>query len=193
MTDGAVHCQRPWWKRPPVWFIAIAALAALLISLAVELGPSAKLTRMSYSAFLDQLDAGNIASVTFQGTNIDGHFKRALEAAQGDAFRTRVPDVGDPTLMPALRRQYVAIDVTLPSAWTWLLGSVPWPMLLFVGAMLIAAIARILRGATVGSDSTGPAMPAQGMGMIGLLSGLFAKQRSAPHPARGESDRPNNR
>jgi hypothetical protein len=21
------HCDRPWWKRPPAWFIAIALLA----------------------------------------------------------------------------------------------------------------------------------------------------------------------
>lgn len=27
------HCHRPWWKRPPVWFIAIAAV--LLLSVAV--------------------------------------------------------------------------------------------------------------------------------------------------------------
>jgi hypothetical protein len=23
------HCDRPWWKRPPTWFIAIAVLALI--------------------------------------------------------------------------------------------------------------------------------------------------------------------
>jgi hypothetical protein len=34
-----------------------------------------------YSAFLDQLDAGNVASVTFKGTEIDGLFKHPVNAA----------------------------------------------------------------------------------------------------------------
>ncbi len=35
VTHAAEHCQRPWWMRPPVWFIAIAAVL-LLIVVAVE-------------------------------------------------------------------------------------------------------------------------------------------------------------
>ena len=81
MTDAAEHCQRPWWKRPPVWFIAIAAVS-LLIVVAIEFAPTGKQTAMPYSTFLDQVDAGNIASVTFQGTEIIGHFKRPLDSAQ---------------------------------------------------------------------------------------------------------------
>ena len=34
---------------------------------------------MPYSTFLDQLEAGNVASVTFQGTEIDGRLKRPLD------------------------------------------------------------------------------------------------------------------
>ena len=30
MTHAMEHCQRPWWKRPPVWFIAIAAVLLLI-------------------------------------------------------------------------------------------------------------------------------------------------------------------
>jgi len=165
-------------------------LAALFISVAIEFAPSSKLTRMSYSAFLDQLDASNIASATFQGTEINGHFKQPLDGAQKDAFRTHVPDVGDPTLAPALRKEHVVIDATSPSAWTWLLGRIPWPMLVFLAVMLVAALARMLRGGKAGPGSGGPAMPAHGM--IGLLSGLFAKERSASGPATQASDRPRN-
>ncbi len=191
MTPAAGHCQRPWWMRPPVWFIAISAVAALLISVAIEFAPSSKMTRVSYSAFLDQLDAGNIASATFQGTEINGHFKQPLDGAQKDTFRTHVPDVGDPTLVPALRKQHVVIDVTSASAWTWLLGRIPWPMLVFLAVMMVAALARVLRGGKAGPGSAGPAMPMHGM--MGLLSGLFAKQRPVPGPATQESDQPKNR
>ena len=36
MTDTPVHCQRPLWKRPPFWFVVIAAVLALAIGIALE-------------------------------------------------------------------------------------------------------------------------------------------------------------
>jgi hypothetical protein len=67
------HSTRPWWMRPPVWFIGIAV--ALLFVLAM-FEMTGKPAATSYGTFRDQLDAGNIASVIFQGTQIDGRFKR---------------------------------------------------------------------------------------------------------------------
>ncbi|WP_260293075.1 alpha/beta hydrolase [Sedimenticola hydrogenitrophicus] len=32
MTHAMEHCQRRWWKRPPVWFIAIAAVMLLSVA-----------------------------------------------------------------------------------------------------------------------------------------------------------------
>ena len=65
MTDIAQHkhCTKPWYMRPPVWFIGVV-VAALAIFTVYETvgGPAAT----PYGAFLDQLDAGNVASVTFQ-------------------------------------------------------------------------------------------------------------------------------
>ena len=163
--------------RPPVW-----VLGAVLVALAVfgvtktTNGPAA----IPYSNFLDQLDAGNVASVTFQGTEIDGRFKHPLNAAasnsatQADIFRSRVPDFGDPTLISELRKQRVVIDVVSSSSWTRLLGGLPLPMLLMLGAIVIAGIVRLWRG---GNAQSGPAMPMHPMqGMVGLVSGLFGRQ-----------------
>jgi ATP-dependent Zn protease len=173
-----------------VWFIGIAAV---LILLAVVIVGAEGPAPMPYSAFFDQLEAGNVASVTFQGMQISGRFKRPLDGTlstgttQRDSFSTRVPDVGDSALMPELRKQRVAIDVSVPSAWTWLLGRVPWPLLLIFGAMIVAGIVRLVRGGKAQSGSAMSVHPMQGM--MGLLSGLFGKQQQAaspPSPDRGE-------
>jgi hypothetical protein len=196
MTQTIAHCNRPWWKRPPTWFIAIAALL-LVIFVVVEMDGRAPAT--PYGAILDQLAAGNVASVTFEGTEINGRFKQPVSdtsssgAAQRDVFRSRIPDFGDPTLIPELRKQQVAIDVAAPSPWTWLLGRVPWPMLAILAVLLVAAFTRMLRGGPLVPGSTGPAMPTHGMGPIGVLAGLFARERPGPGPAEQESDQPKGR
>lgn len=78
MPHAMQHCHRPWWKRPPVWFIAIVALSPLAVFVIEQ---SEKAPRTPYSVFLDQLEVGNVTSVTFQGTQIDGRYKRPLEGA----------------------------------------------------------------------------------------------------------------
>ena len=179
MTHAMEHCDRPWWKRPPFWFIVIAAVITLVVVFVTETGNKPAPT--PYSTFLDQLEAGNIASVTFRGTQIDGSLKHALaDAASNDTtqrstFRSHVPDFGDPTLLAELRKQHVVIDVASSSSWTRLLAGLPWPMLLFIGIALVAGLIRLVRG---GKTQPGTAMPTHPMqGMIGLVSGLFGKKQ----------------
>jgi ATP-dependent Zn protease len=189
MTDVVQqHHTRPWWMRPPVWVIGIAAVA-LIVFLIIERvgGPPAT----PYSTFLDQLDAGNVASVTFQGTEIIGRFKHPLNASTSngtkpdDTFRSRVPDFGDPSLIPELRKQHVPIDVTLSSQWTSWLGRLPWPMVIILGAVLIAALVRLVRG---GKGTVSPLSMHPMGGMVGLISGLFGKQQQAESPPTPNSD-----
>jgi hypothetical protein len=134
---------------------------------------------MPYGVFLDQLEAGNVASATFDGTEIGGRFKHPLSdgvptgTSQRDIYRSRVPDFGDPALIPELRKEHVAIDVRSPSQWVSLLARLPWPMLAFLALILIVALVRIVRGPKA---SSGPAMPMRpGAGIIGLVSSLFGK------------------
>jgi hypothetical protein len=176
MMNPIQHCQRPWWKRPPVWFLAVILLGALGYVVAREAAGPAP---MPYGVFLDQLEAGNVASATFDGTEIDGRFKHPLSdgaptgTSQRDSYRSRVPDFGDPELIPELRKEHVAIDVRSPSQWASLLARLPWPMLVFVALILIVALVRIVRGPKA---SSGPAMPLRpGAGIIGLVSSLFGK------------------
>jgi cell division protease FtsH len=171
-----------------VWFIAIVVLA--LIGVAV-FEQTDKPVATPYSTFLDQVEAGKIASVTIEGTEIHGRFKQPLDGTQRDTFHTRVPDFGDPTLVAELRKQRVTINVAAPSAWNWLLGRVPWPMLIFVGAIFVAGVVRLVRGGKARSVSAVPTLPAHGI--VGLVSGLFAKQRPGENPPTRDSDEPKNR
>lgn len=129
MTDAVQHrCTRAWYMRPPVWIFGIILVALAVIGIIEMIGRPAAIP---YSEFLDRLTTGNVASVTFQGTEIDGRFKHPLSVAasnsaiQADSFRSRVPDFGDPTLIPELRRQQVVIDVVSSSSWTHLLSGLP--------------------------------------------------------------------
>lgn len=185
MTDMMQHhCSRPWYLRPPVWLLGIIVVGLAVFGIMESLG---RPTLTPYSSFLDQLDAGNVASVTFAGTQIDGRFKHAVTtaassgSAQQNGFRSRVPDFGDPSLLAELRKQHVAIDVVSSSNWTTWLSRLPWPMVVFLAFILIAGFARLVRG---GSAPSGGQMPMQHM--AAMLSGLFGKQG----PAAGPRDAP---
>lgn len=170
------HYTRAWYLRPPVWIIGIVLLGLAAFGIVEMTGRPAA---TPYGAFLDQLDAGNIASVTFQGTQINGRFKRPIAetaasgAAPKDTFRSQVPDFGDPTLLPELRKQHVTIDVASSTSWTRLMAGIPLPMWLFLGFILVAGVVRLVRGGKAKSDTAMPMHPMQGM--IGLVSGLFGK------------------
>lgn len=177
------HGTRSWYMRPPVWVIGAVAIALVILTVYETTGgPPAT----PYGTFLDQLDAGNVASVSLQGTQINGHFKTpvTIAAANGatpvDTFRSRVPDFGDSSLISELRKQHVAIDVTSSSSWTRLLAGIPLPMLLFLGFIVVAGIIRFVRGGKAQSNTAMPMHPMQGM--IGLVSGLFGKQQQAAQP-----------
>jgi hypothetical protein len=177
--------------RPPVWVLGLVLVALAAFGIVEMIGRPAA---TPYGIFLDQLDAGNIASVTFQGTQVNGRFKHPIAdasangAASADSFRTQVPDIGDPTLLPELRRQHVAIDVVSSSNWTSWLGRLPFPMLLIVAVLLIAGVVRLVRGgkASTGLGSAASMHPMGGM--IGLVSGLFAKQPQGASAAPPPSD-----
>jgi len=195
MPHAMEHCHRPWWKRPPFWFVVIFAVllfAALLIE------QTDKPTLTPYSVLLDQIEAGNVASVTIHGTEIDGRYKQPLDSvlpsetkAKQDTFRSRVPDFGDPTLISELRKQHVAIVVSSPSQWTSLLAHLPWPMLIILGVAILVGVVRVIRGGRMQSDSVASTLPAHGI--MGLMSRLFAKRDQTAIPPKCDVAEPKDR
>ena len=193
MTNAAHHhCTRAWYMRPPVWVLGVFLVALAVFGIVEMIGsPSAT----PYGIFLDQLEAGNIASLTFQGTQINGRFKHpfaepsANGAASPDTFRTQVPEIGDPTLLPELRKQHVAIDVVSSSNWASWLARLPFPMLMIVAVLLIAGAVRLVRGgkASTGLGSAASMHPMAGM--IGLVSGFSTKQSQGASTTPPASDK----
>jgi ATP-dependent Zn protease len=178
MADTAHHhCTRPWYLRPPVWVLGVVLLGLAAFAI-VEFSNRPSPAALSYSDFLAQLDAGNIVSVTFNGTQVDGKFKRPVgqaatnETAAKTIFRSQVPSVGDPTLLPELRKEHVVIDVASSSNWASWLGRLPWPLVLVLAFILVAGAIKLLRGkeTTAGSTETMQQMP-----MMRLVSGVFGK------------------
>jgi ATP-dependent Zn protease len=193
MTDATQHhhCTVPWWRRPPVLLVGIVVLALAIFTIYEVAGVPAA---TPYGTFLDQLEAGNVASVRFQGTQIIGTFKHPVDApatnnaTQVNTFRTRMPDFGDPTLIAELRQRHVAIDVTSSSSWTRLLAGIPLPMLFFLGFIIVAIVIRFVRGGKAPSTTPMPMHPMQGM--IGLVSGLFGKQGQPANPPTSDGSGP---
>lgn len=180
MTETAIKHGglRPWWRRPMLWAIALAAVLGLIVLAVVEQinRPAA----ISYGIFLDQLETGNIASVSLRGTEIDGRLKQASNSEGQNAFRTRVPDFGDPGLITALRHHQVAIDVVSSTSWVRVRSGVPLPMLFFAGGLLVVGLVRLVRGQKGQSGPPVPMHPIQGM--MALVSGLFTPQQDASAP-----------
>jgi len=191
-NDGTASVDRPaWWRASKAWWlVALAALLMLLILVIVE--NARKVEPIPYSSFLDQLEAGNVSSVTFQGYEISGRFKQPVGTTSPgptsglDTFITRVPEVGDTALVREIRNMHVAIDVRVPSLWSSLISRLPWPMLAFVGAMAIAGLARLLRGGRPQSNQGGSSVPARGM--MGFLLGLFSSRRESKDPGSKRAD-----
>lgn len=177
MADAAHHhCTRPWYLRPPVLVLGVVLLGLAAFGI-VEFSNRPNPAALTYSDFLAQLDAGNVASVSFNGTLVDGKFKRPVgqaatnETAEKSIFRSEVPTIGDPTLLPELRQQHVIIDVVTSSGWLSWLGRLPWPMVLLLAFILVAGLIRLVRGKKTATSSVMPTHP-----MIGLITGLFGNK-----------------
>lgn len=173
--------QKPDTPKPPQipiprwtwWVILIALLLWNFLMIRPTRQPEATI---AYSTFLQQVQAGNVASVKIVGAEITGEFIHpvtlpeptpapitspaasptptaspldTIQPIAFSAFRTTFPEtVGDTNLMPLLEAHQVEIDVAQPSNGFWaILLSNGLPLLLLVGFMVLMA-----RRTTQGQD-----------------------------------------
>ena len=109
---------------------------------------------ISYSAFKEQIEADNVKEVTLRGREVEGTLLKAPASApstsQGTHFRSRVPDFGDETLLPALEKHGVTVTVGEEpgrSGWAVLLmGLLPWLLMILLFYWLMQRAARGLGG-----------------------------------------------
>ena len=134
-------------KTTPVWWWWLFAF--LLIWNVAAFWPfSTTQTTLTYSAFLDQLRSGNVATVRIAGDTINGSFKRpyavpstpaaASPAPKYSEFRTIFPTtLGDPRLLGQLEAQHVTIEAS-SMALPWFLSfAINWLPMLLLGGYLV--------------------------------------------------------
>ncbi len=98
-------------------------------------------TKLDYSQFYTQIEAGNVNKVSISGHDIAGELKRATGATNGDVkFTTSYPDA-DKDLVPELRKHNVDITIDNPQA-TPFLGMVVQIIPFGLMALLLLFILR---------------------------------------------------
>lgn len=106
---------------------------------------------LPYSRFLQQVEQGNVSSVTIKSDNsITGALKKPIHQQQGSAeqssgtathFTTFIPTMGDPTLLPLLKLKGVEIGAQpaqppgVQTALELFLNALPVLLLLYFGVM----------------------------------------------------------
>ncbi len=139
-SDTAKGGRSPY-RRPSMWLV-LAALLTLnwILVLAYQPTPQARVT-VPYSYFLSQVQSGEVASVTAQGTVIQGTLRHAIKyPAQNRTtttlFKTNRPAFADDHLLSELLRSGAVVNAkpvqTGQSPWVTILGGV-LPTVLLVG------------------------------------------------------------
>src|SRR4051794_29689565 len=138
--------QRP--GRGGFWLWVVGFFVINWIVMSVFLGPPSR-TTVSYTFFSDQLDAGNVQTVTSTGDTIQGEFKKAVAYPQGakdaqkvDLFTSQRPSFADDDLLTTLTAKGVEVNADPPDArppiWQQIIVGFG-PTLLFVGLLLWVA------------------------------------------------------
>jgi cell division protease FtsH len=135
--------------RPPrrggFWGVLLVALALNWILASVIMGPPAR-TDVSYTFFTQQLDRGNVETVTSTADTIKGDFKKAVDfppkgkdPTRVDLFTTQRPSFATDDLLATLESKGVTVNATDPDAaaplWQQILVGFG-PTLLLVGLLV---------------------------------------------------------
>ncbi|MGY1616565.1 ATP-dependent zinc metalloprotease FtsH [Geodermatophilus sp. SYSU D00691] len=145
MPDDA---DRPAGRQPRrvgVWWLLVAALVVNWVLASLVMGPPAR-TDVSYTFFTEQLDAGNVETVTSTADTIEGELGDAVDYPPGaddavrvDLFTTQRPSFATDDLLGTLEAKGVTVNATDPDAaaplWQQLLVGFG-PTLLLVGLLV---------------------------------------------------------
>jgi cell division protease FtsH len=130
------------------WSVVAVFLLINWLVMSLALGPPAR-TNVSYTFFSDQLDAGNVSTVTSTADTIQGEFRKDVayppgskKAEQVGLFATQRPSFAKDDLLATLEAKDVTVNAKSPDAppslWRQLLLGFG-PTLLFVGLLLVVA------------------------------------------------------
>ncbi|MGY1810596.1 ATP-dependent zinc metalloprotease FtsH [Blastococcus sp. SYSU D00669] len=145
MPDDADRPAGQQPRRVGVWWLLVAALVVNWVLASLVMGPPAR-TDVSYTFFTEQLDAGNVETVTSTADTIEGELGDAVDYPPGaddavrvDLFTTQRPSFATDDLLGTLEAKGVTVNATDPDAsaplWQQLLVGFG-PTLLLVGLLV---------------------------------------------------------
>ncbi len=143
-SDSGETPQRRWWQNPALWLVVGLLLSgALLLGLLGVGGQPSQ--HIGYSVFVQQVEAGNVRSVTISGYDLTGTFKSPIRVTSGKSpvsdFATTVPEFGNSDLLALLDQHQVAVDVrpVTDLGTLWIVVGLAGPLIL--GLLLVRWIA----------------------------------------------------
>ncbi|WP_022949674.1 ATP-dependent zinc metalloprotease FtsH [Methylohalobius crimeensis] len=121
------------WSRLLLWFFMLLILSWYWFNLGQNQAQT-----LSYTAFKETVRAGKVASVTLQGDQVTGQLRSMKpvsekDQAKAERFKTTLPPVEDPELMPLLEKNGVEIQAKSEEATWWLralIGILPWMLII---------------------------------------------------------------
>jgi len=116
-----------------------------------------------YSQFKQLLNDGALTSVTLKGNKAEGALLQATDIGpqkeMSRYFKTRIPDIGDESLLPALEAQRVEVKAFPPEAegglWRILLAMLPWIFIIAFWFWIIKRAQRNISGGLGGKGELG--------------------------------------
>jgi len=124
----------PWQKALGLLFILL--MTSLLLQNISGQGQAPRAV-ISYTQFKEELGRGNVQQVTLTEQAVDGEFLTDVQVSAGQgtrSFRTPLPPLEDPRLLPLLEESGVEVKVDRSAGqqvwWVVLANSLPWLLLL---------------------------------------------------------------
>jgi cell division protease FtsH len=154
----------------PQWRAVLASLLIfvfLIVWTQYFAGNNVEQYEISYSKFVEQLDAGNIRSVTIKKLVVTGIFIKDIEVqvpseakpAKVKNFRTFLPSFQGETLLGKLEEKHVVITVAPEEErsllWQVVLGLLPWALIIGVWIFLMRRTQQQMQGGPGGVFSFG--------------------------------------
>src|SRR2546426_5801423 len=133
-------------RTPRFWItLAILFVANILISNVLFSAGQPPTVTISYNSFLDQVNAGNVASITSTGESITGVAKQPVKDSSGTSstkFQTQRPSFANDDLQAMLQQHNVVVNAKDPNAstplWETLLFSFGPTILLVLGFLYLS-------------------------------------------------------
>jgi cell division protease FtsH len=139
------------------YFVGLVVVLALLFY-SNQWQRTAPSTAVAYSQFKTLLADGEVTVVTLTGEAITADLKTEItnKAGQRTAkqVKTTIPAMGDPALLPALEAQKIDVVVVADTGSSWLVGMLPWVVLIGFYLFFMNRMYRNMSGNFGGRDAS---------------------------------------